>query len=336
MLLSEEQRENFISRLQLTTAKGGEYIIMPNAANPAFLVPIGSKDIFTKGLALIKPLSGKGELKKRILSLIPPKWLKRKLPHMSFENKNEVNRNTIILPWSQKICDKLTYISFDDEMKDIIVHKYAFTDTTRKMVRNEHAFLSKIDTSKALGIIVPAIKGFEEGDGYTYLMQNYLDGMHMKELSPNISSFFSSLNSNEILPLSDHPYIQNRFPLIRNVLNEIGETEILAELDSLYEMYSNEKFHVATMHSDFSSSNTVQTDENQFVIIDWEDACEDGVCIDAEYFKFRKTLQNNESWSIKNADQFLVVFHYFYFMTKKRNELMLRRFNLSGGAFNLA
>lgn len=335
MLSSEEQKKSFTDRLALTTVSGDEYIIMPNATAPAFLVPISDKDIYKKALALIKPISDKGEIKKHVLSYIPPKWLKKKLSHIEFCRNEENDRYSIIFPWSQKICDKLTYISFNREMTDITVHKYAFTKEAREMVRNEHSFLSRIDTSNSMGIQIPKIKGFEDSDDYTCLLQDYVDGIHMTAISPSVSSFFSSLNSNEIQPLEKHPYIVNRMPLIKNVLLEFGQTKLLEELGKLYQKFKLEKFYVATMHSDFSSSNTVRTSNNDCVIIDWEDACEDGVCIDTEYFKFRKTIQSKESWMIKTAEQFLAVFHYIYFMAKKKNNKMLLKFNLDSEHFKL-
>ncbi len=335
MLLSEEQKKNFISRLQLTTVEGGEYIIMPSAAEPAFLVPISSKQTYVKALALIKPISGKGELKKKILSYIPPKWLKKKFSQLVFSAPNENGRHSIILPWSQKICDKLTYISFNEDMSDIIVHKYAFTDETREMVRNEHDFLKKIDTSKSVGIHIPDIKGFEDASNYTCLMQGFVDGMHMKRLSPGVASFFASLNSQRIFPLSEHPYIVNRMPFMTQFLKENGENQLLKSIKELYHKYNSERFRVATMHSDFSSSNTVQTAQNECIIIDWEDACEDGICIDTEYFKFRQALLKEGAWLIKNAEQFLAVFHYIHFIAQKKNTEMIKKFSLTSSEFRL-
>ncbi len=335
MLSSEEQRESFISRLQLTTAKNGEYLIMPNAAKPAFLLPTLNKEVYVKALALIKPISGKGELKKRILSYVPPKWLKSGFQTLDLNNQNSSERFSIILPWSQKICDKLTYITFDLAMKDITVHKYAFTPETRAMVRNEMKFLENLKNHKAKGIHIPELKGFEDEQEYTCLQQSFVNGMHMKELTPKVSAFFSALASESIFPLSDHPYIQNRFPLIEETLTEFSQLELLDELKSHYHKFQQEKFRVATMHSDFSSSNTVQTMSNECVIIDWEDACDDGVCIDTEYFKFRKTLQQSSQWSIKTAEQFLAVFHYVFFMAKKKNAEALDSFQLKNGMFSL-
>jgi len=335
MLLSEEQQKSFTDQLQHTTARGGEYLIMPNAAQPAFLIPMESKEVYVKALALVKPISGKGELKKRLLSYVPPKWLKIKMKSLKVHQSKNDGRYSIILPWSQKITEKVTYISFDLGMRDIRVHKYAFSDETRKMVRNEHKFLLKMKGISEKKIITPDVLDFKDSSSYTCITQEFIDGMHMKQITASVETFFSQLSHGDILPLNEHPYIKNRLPEVRSYLTDAGQTKLLGHLDSHLKKYEKDQFKVATMHSDFSSTNTVKTANDKCVIIDWEDACEDGICIDAEYFNFRQTLYEGKSWLIKNAEQFLAAFHYVYFMVKKDNPQMLNRFKLTEESFSL-
>lgn len=75
---------------------------------------------------------------------------------------------------------------------------------------------------------------------------------------------------------------------------------------------------------------TVRTKDDQYVIIDWEDAEDEGINIDVPFFRFRRHLYEHGSWKITNAESFLVVFHYVWFMVSKKNQGMLKSFQFDG------
>ena len=87
------------------------------------------------------------------------------------------------------------------------------------------------------------------------------------------------------------------------------------------------------MHGDFSTTNTVQTPDNRYVLLDWEDAQEQGLNLDVPFFEFRRQLYKSGEWQIQGAEGFLVVFHYVWFQVVKRNRDMLRDFRIEHGRF---
>lgn len=334
MGLLEGSKETFISRLQHTAVKPGTYLVMPNAQKPAFLVPVYSRKAFKIGIDLIKPITRKGELKKNLIKRIPLWLLKLKFPTLKIENENPGERDAVILPWNQDVKSKVTIIFFDLALKNVEVEKFAFADKTRNMVRNEKKFLDNLQGDQESKIIVPKVKKFIEEEEYTCLIQEFYFGNYVETITSNLLAFFDKLNTDEILSLQDHPYILEKYPMMMGKLKQFECYELFHEMESLFDQYKTDKFQVATMHSDFSTTNTVHTDDDQFVIIDWEDAQENGINIDVPFFKFRRHLFETGNWEIRNAEGFLVVFHYIWFMVSKSNIPMLQSFKIDQKVFS--
>lgn len=112
-----------------------------------------------------------------------------------------------------------------------------------------------------------------------------------------------------------------------------GNGTLKKNLERMFEQYRDTRFQVATMHCDFSTTNTVQTPDDRYVILDWEDAQDRGLNIDVPFFQFRKQLYKTGEWAIQGAEGFLVVFHYVWFQVIKDNPMMLRDFRIEHGRF---
>lgn len=334
MGLLEGSKETFLSRLQHTAVKPGTYLVMPNAQKPAFLVPAYSRIAFKIGIDLIKPISRKGEVKKNLIKKIPLWLLRIKFPTITIDNPNCGDRDAVILPWNQDVKSKITIIFYDLNLNNVEVEKFAFADKTRKMVRNEKLFLDNLKGDPESKIIVPEVKEFIEEEKYTCLTQEFYFGNYVETITSNLLAFFDKLNTDEILSLEDHPYVLEKYPMMMGKLVQFECYDLFREMETLYHEYRKDKFQVATMHSDFSTTNTVHTDDDKFVIIDWEDAQENGINIDIPFFNFRRQLFEKGSWKIENAESFLVVFHYVWFMVSKANIGMLQSFKIDKRVFS--
>ncbi|MFT4678657.1 MAG: hypothetical protein ACI84C_002091 [Flavobacteriales bacterium] len=334
MVLSEGSREIFLSRLQHTAVRSGTYLVMPNAVKPAFLIPTEKRKIFKQAIDLIKPISRKGELKKRLIKALPLWVLKMVFPTLKIENPNAGSRHAVILPWNQNVTSKITIIVFDQELSNVEVEKYAFSEDTRHMVNNERSYLTRLKSDPESKIVVPEVKNFVEHQDYVCLIQDFYFGNYVENLTSNLYTFFDKLNSTDIHCLSEHPYILNKMPIIQDKLADFECDTLLTEMTKLFDQYKRTRFQVATMHSDFSTTNTVHTEDDKFVIIDWEDAEDDGINIDIPFFKFRRQLYDKGWWEINNAEGFLVVFHYIWFMVNKGNSEMLQKFRIDKGVFS--
>jgi hypothetical protein len=334
MVLSDGSREIFLSRLQHTAVRSGTYLVMPNAAKPAFLIPTEKRKVFKQAIDLVKPISRKGELKKSLIKALPLWVLKLVFPTLRIDNPQAGDRNAVILPWNQDVTSKITIIMFDHELRHVEVEKYAFSEATREMVCNERNYLTRLKSDQESKIVVPEVKNFVENDDYVCLMQDFYFGNYVENLTSNLYSFFDKLNSTEIHCLNEHPYILNKLPIIQHKLADLKCHALLEEVTKLFNQYKRTRFQVATMHSDFSTTNTVHTDDDKFVIIDWEDAEDDGINIDIPFFKFRRQLYDKGWWEIRNAEGFLVVFHYIWFMVNKGNAEMLQKFRIDKGVFS--
>ena len=114
MALSDASKETFLSRLKHTAVRSGTYIVMPNTAKPAFLIPTEKKRVFKQAIDLVKPISRKGELKKSLIKMAPLWVLKLVFSTITVENENQQDRHAVILPWNQDLTSKITIIMFDD------------------------------------------------------------------------------------------------------------------------------------------------------------------------------------------------------------------------------
>ena len=290
---------------------------------------------FRTAIGLIKPITRKGDLKKKLLSLAPRWILNFVFKRVYISNPNEGSKHGLILPWNQNRAAKTTIISFDLNLKHVEVEKYAFQEFTREMVHNEKDYLNKLKGDSEAKIIVPEVKDFRETKDYTLLVQDFYFGEYVEEINTNILSFFDKLNSKTIYALHEHPYLKSKWPTISSSLTQWNCEDLLDSLDSGLEKFKDVKFQVATMHSDFSTTNTVHTADDKYVIIDWEDAEKEGINIDVPFFKFRRHLYEHGNWSITNAESFLVVFHYIWFMVSKNNRQMLESFRFDGKEFSV-
>ncbi|MCB0761963.1 MAG: hypothetical protein KDC12_10610 [Flavobacteriales bacterium] len=243
-------------------------------------------------------------------------------------------RYAVVLPWNQDLTSKLTLIVFDQALRQVEVLKYAFTEATRQMVQNEKNYLERLQDDAESKIIVPEVKNWIENDAYCCLVQDFYFGSYVENLTSNLYTFFDKLNTSDIRCLNEHPYILNKMPVIAQRLKDFECTQLLDEISKLFEQYKRTRFQVATMHSDFSTTNTVHTSDDKFVIIDWEDAEDEGINIDIPFFKFRRQLYEKGWWEIRNAEGFLVVFHYIWFMVNKGNREMLQKFRIDRGVFS--
>ncbi|NQX92228.1 MAG: hypothetical protein HRT74_08935 [Flavobacteriales bacterium] len=331
----EELKETCTDLYTRTPVKSGKYFVMPNTEKPAFLVPAYSQKAFRAGIQLIKPITRKGDLKKRLLSMVPVWILSLKFKSIKIDNPNEGDDHTLILPWNQDPSGKVTIIKWNNSGKDVQVQKYAFKPETRDMVRNERSYLNKLKGDVTAKIIVPEVVNFEDNEQFTLLEQEFYFGEYVEEINTNILSFFDKLNTTKIVELNHHPYLNSKWPKVKEMLKEFECNQLLDQLQSNMQQFQHVKFQVATMHSDFSTTNTVHTKDDKYVIIDWEDAEDEGINIDVPFFRFRRHLYLHGSWKITNAESFLVVFHYVWFMVSKRNKEMLRQFQLRGSEFSI-
>lgn len=322
----------FTSRLPHTPVKSGRYLMLPNPEQPAFLIPMHSRRAFRTGLGLIKPITRKGELKRNVLGLVPRWVLRLKFKTIQIEGGGS-DRYSVILPWSQDAGSKFTCIHYDLRQARVEVQKFAFSPETREMVRNEHSYLQRLQVNGVSRIVIPEVRGFEDTEHYTVLTQPFYFGHYVEAIPSGILEFFSQLATREIHTLQQHPYMRERYQEVMAFLDEAGCETLKIELLRLYDQHRETRFQVATMHGDFSTTNTVQTPDNRYVLLDWEDAQEQGLNLDVPFFEFRRQLYKSGEWQIQGAEGFLVVFHYVWFQVVKRNRDMLRDFRIEHGRF---
>ena len=248
--------------------------MLPNAEQPAFLVPMHSRRSFRTGLSLIKPITRKGEFKRDLLGLVPRWLLRLKFPTLQIEGGGNQERHSVILPWSQNAGSKVTMIHFDKRKARVEVQKFAFEPATRDMVRNEHSYLKDLEVKGVSRIVIPEVRNFEDGELFTCLTQPFYFGHYVEKIPSGILEFFSQLNTSEIHPLQAHPYMEERYKNVMAYLEEHDFGTLKKNLERMFEQYRDTRFQVATMHCDFSTTNTVQTPDDRYVILDWEDAQE--------------------------------------------------------------
>ncbi|MGB0424497.1 MAG: hypothetical protein ACPGED_09240, partial [Flavobacteriales bacterium] len=212
MALLEESKGICTAHYKHTQVKTGYYYLMPDALKPAFLVPAYQRKAFRTAIGLIKPITRKGDLKKKLIALAPRWILNFVFKRVYISNPNEGGKHALILPWNQNRSAKTTIISFDLALKNVEVEKYAFQDFTKQMVRNEKAYLNQLKGDSEAKIIVPEVKDFRETEDYTLLVQDFYFGEYVEEINTNILSFFDKLNSTNIYPLHEHPYLISKWP----------------------------------------------------------------------------------------------------------------------------
>ncbi|MGD1848493.1 MAG: hypothetical protein ACFB10_24130 [Salibacteraceae bacterium] len=105
---------------QLNLPKG-EYFVLPNQSEPAFLLPAHDALVFKKSLNYLVPRSAAARWKKRALSYAPWTTLQRHLPKCYVEGANTTHPHLprLIMPWNQGPAEKLTWI--EEEEKQTVV-----------------------------------------------------------------------------------------------------------------------------------------------------------------------------------------------------------------------
>ena len=107
-------------------------------------------------------------------------------------------------------------------------------------------------------------------------------------------------------------------------LDKVKYKDVLSQIDFYIEEFANINIPICIMHGDCTKTNILVNNEES-IIIDWEECILDGVPIDLKYFAFRSKLDRAEVWKIKGEIDFLVVLHYIYFQCLYSNHRVLER-----------
>lgn len=320
-----------IKQLKKLPINDGVYLVLPNMENPFFIIPMTSKWAFKKAISLIKPKNSLGNIKKKVLAKIPFYFLKKFFSTVKIETPlQEKQQGQLILPWNQDRNNKFTLFNFN--LEEVTLSKIGFNHA-QGLIDNEYQcilLLSEIGKD-----IIPEIETYNKFDTHSVLETKFYAGAHPRNMPEEISSFFNGVY--EKAPkckLEEHPYF---LKIQHAILENLEKKEAFVFKDIILyfsNLYKKEMVPITILHGDCSATNIIKF-EKKSKIIDWEEGILEGAPLDLAYFRFRKKIDNGESWKIKNVVDFLVVLHYFHFQIKHDNCAVLNKFDWEGNIIKI-
>lgn len=298
-----------IEQLNKLPINNGEYLVLPKTDTPFFIIPMTSKRAFQKAINFIKPKNKYGWIKKFVLSYSPFVLIRFFFPTIKIKTKITNANTRLILPWNQDFENK--FVIFNLEKKPSVI-KIGFNNAS-KLIQNEHKVITQYFNDNE---IFPKVINYQLNEEFSVLETTFYKGYHPEILPQTIIDFFNSkYNDCKLVSFKDHPYIKKMMNLILKKLNNIDTVKWLSEYAS---KFKDEQICISLMHGDCTLTNII-VENNNIKLIDWEDYIEDGVPIDIAYFNFRKQIDNNKKWEIRQVIDFLVVLHYIYFQCRYDN-----------------
>ena len=299
-----------IEQLNKLPINKGEYLVLPNIDTPFFIIPMTSKMAFQKAINFIKPKNKYGGVKKLVLSYLPFVLIRFFFPTIKIATKITNSTIRLILPWNQDFENK--FVIFNLGKKPSLI-KIGFNNAS-KLIQNEHKVITEYFNDNE---IFPKVINYQLNEEYSILETAFYKGNHPEILPQTIIEFFNSkYNDCKSVSFKDHPYVKKMMNLIFKKLNNNKDT--LRWLSEYVSKFKDEQIFISLMHGDCTLTNII-VENNNIKLIDWEDCIEDGIPIDITYFNFRKQIDNNKKWEIKEVIDFLVVLHYIYFQCRYNN-----------------
>ena len=290
------------------------------------MLPAHDALVFKKSLNYLVPRSAAARWKKRALSYAPWTTLQRHLPKCYVEGANTTHPHLprLIMPWNQGPAEKLTWI--EGEEKQTVVRKAALSERSRKLIRQEKRTLAQLaNTELPNGIGVPEVLDYTRRPGFDLLTTRYYSGKPVKRVPFKVLAFFTELHSGEMIPLREHPYVEDALAQLYFKLRSLGFEKLIKDCSNAAMFFRSRELPVGFQHGDFTVSNLIKTHAGHYVILDWEDAVSNSLPVDTAYFKLRQVIDGRKKLSIVGVWDFLAVLHYFHFQTKKGNYTQIRR-----------
>jgi hypothetical protein len=299
-----------IEQLNKLPINKGEYLVLPNIDTPFFIIPMISKRAFQKAISFIKPKNEYGWLKKFVLGYLPFVLIRFFFQTIKIATKITNVTTRIILPWNQDFNNKFVIFNLG-ETPSLIKIGFNYAST---LIQNEHKIITKYFNDNEM---FPKIINYQLNEEYSILETVFYKGNHPNIFPQSIIDFFNSKYNNcKSVAFKDHPYIKKMMKLISEKLDNNKNT--LSWISEYVSRFKHEPIFISLMHGDCTSTNII-VENNNIKLIDWEECIEEGIPIDAIYFKFRQQLDNKERWKINNEIDFLVVLHYIYFQCLYNN-----------------
>ena len=308
-----------IEQLNKLPVNKGEYLVLPDIDTPFFIIPMQSRIIFKKAVRFIKPKNKHGWIKKILLSIIPFSLIRSFFYTIKISTNFNEQYPQLILPWNQDFDNK--FVIFNLKSKPTLI-KVGFKDA-KSLIKNENKTISHILVKN--NQIAPVVLNYEETKSYSLIETNFYHGKHPELLPDAIRNFFLSIyKESQSITFSHHPYIRRMISSVYKKLDKTKYKDILNQIDSYIEEFANINIPICIMHGDCTRTNIIVNNE-ETIIIDWEECILDGVPIDVEYFAFRNNLDKTQAWKIKDEIDFLVVLHYIHFQCLYSNHTRLEK-----------
>lgn len=314
-----------IKQLNKLPINNGEYLVLPKTDTPFFIIPMTSKRAFQKAINFIKPKNKYGWIKKFVLSYSPFVLIRFFLPTIKITTKITDEATRLILPWNQDFENKFTIFNLE---KKPSVMKIGFNNAS-KLIQNEHKVITEYFNDNE---IFPTLINYQLNEEFSVLETAFYKGHHPETLPQTIIEFFNSKYYDcKVVSFKEHPYVKKMMNLISEKLDNKDTLRWLSEYVS---RFKDEKIPISFMHGDCTATNIISSGKKN-ILIDWEECIEDGIPIDITYFNFRKQIDNNKKWEIREVKDFLVVLHYIYFQCRYDNMSRIDAIVLSQNFVNL-
>lgn len=307
----------------------GEYLFLTNRFRPSFILPMHNRYVYKMALSLIAPLSRKGKIVKAGLKITPFFLLRWLFDTEFIASKSQLKKYyALIIPWNSelKTYEKLTLINFSWEEGVVSVSKIGFSSLAKQLIKNEASVLTKL--VDYYDSCVPKYLSFTENPSYAMATVSYLEGEKTDTISLHIESFMNSFVQKTIL-LCKHPYILKTKDAVFDALVVSNKKYLQQKFDALFSLYAFENMPITLMHGDFCKSNVITQKSGKQVIVDWEDADEEGLPVDIAFYRFKNTLSHKYPFVVYNLIDALAVYQYIVHHTKRNNMDALGIFDTS-------
>jgi len=276
-------------------------------------LPFYSRRAFRRACRLIKTGNRQGLVKRFLLSVLPPAILRRRYPIVRVERHADITTpsagwHALIRPWAQRPWERAVLIHFDNNGQGRMVRKIAFSEEAAAAMRREHRALDRLGELRLPSSIhVPAVAARASWGPATVLDFPYLDGEYYFQEGERLHLLLSCLQGNgREATVATHPYIiRTRAEITR--MPAAMRRSLGAFLTDRLQRFASRPLPVVFMHGDLGYPNLLDSPE-RLAVLDWENAAEDGIPIDLNYYRLKRRCLQGKNWRMRTMMDFFAMY----------------------------